>query len=92
LDKCDLQLSSDFGEYELLGEIARGGMGVVFKARHRPLNRIVAIQMIRGGKLSSTQDLQRFHVEANAAAQLDHPGIIPVYEIGTHAGQSGYNL
>jgi len=78
--------------YELLEEIARGGMGVVYKARHTKLNRIAALKMILGGRFSSQDDVQRFHIEAKAAAGLDHSGIVPVYEIGEHDGQAFFAM
>jgi eukaryotic-like serine/threonine-protein kinase len=75
------------GDCELLQELGRGGMGVVYCARHVPLDAIVALKILRNASAASAVDLARFRAEASSAARLSHPNIVPVYDVGLHEGQ-----
>ena len=81
-----------FGDYELLGPIAEGGMGIVYLAQQLSLNRSVAVKMIRSGQLATKTEVHRFRTEAEAAANLEHPNIVLIYEIGEHQGNHYFTM
>lgn len=80
------------GEYDILGKIGHGGMGLVLKARQRGLKRVVALKMIKVGQLAEETEIARFLVEARAAAHLKHPNIVAVYDVGEHAGSPFFSM
>ena len=87
LDSVFGKLPREFGDFELIEEIGRGGMGVVFRARQRGLDRMVAVKMILSPHLASEEHVRRFHAEAQAAARLHHPSIVHIHEVGQFEGQ-----
>ncbi len=91
-DPLDNGLPRDFGPYELLEEIGRGGMGVVYKARQKALDRVVAMKMILATHLASPEHIRRFQVEAWAAAHVRHANITQIHDVGQHHGQHFFTM
>ena len=87
-----LRAGQDFGDFELLEEIGRGGMGIVFKARQKRANRVVALKLLRHDTLDGEEQARRFRNEAELVAQLDHPNVVPLYEVGEQAGHVYFSM
>jgi serine/threonine-protein kinase len=85
-------LPTHIGNYEILDEIGRGGMGIVFRARHRDLHRVVALKVIRSGEFASAEETARFRAETEACARLQHPNIVPIYDVGEQAGLQYFTM
>src|SRR5262249_17276741 len=86
------EMLGELGDYELLEKIGRGGQGEDFRPRQKSLNRLVALQVIGLGHWSTEADFKRFRLEAEAAARLEHPGIVPIHEVGEHDGSCYFSM
>lgn len=90
--EVDAEIRRDFGEYEILSELGRGAMGIVYKARHRQLRREVALKVMLVGTHASKKQVARFYKEAQAAAKLRHPNIVPIFDIDKRQGRHFYTM
>jgi serine/threonine protein kinase len=88
----DDQVLAWFGTYEIIDEISRGGVGIVYRARQKGLNRIVALKVLQGGASARSEQVQRFLYEAQSAAKLQHPNIVPIHDFGSHDGQYYFTM
>jgi serine/threonine protein kinase/outer membrane protein assembly factor BamB len=88
---AETQILTEFGNYEILGEVARGGVGIIYRARQRGLERVVALKVLQSGS-TSPEHVQRFLHEAQSAAKLQHPNIVPIHDFGTHDGMYFFTM